>query len=1066
MPLNKVALIANITTDMPDNSSYEITAADVRDNILDMVDTTFDIPGDSTRSYSLTVNQGLSTTAAVSVTGTLMISAGTATQAPVRLASGTNLTTPVAGAIEFDGTNLYYTKSSGPTRTTLASTTLYDVYVNWTGRCLTNSSGNCVLNWESQELRRMDGDVVVDWQDQLLYHQDGSTSIDWENCITYDINTNTSINWTDRLMSDASGVDSINWEDRTATDTGNTLSLDWNSRLANDSDAVTSLDWQTRYLADTAGFESIDWEERKAIDANGDTSIDWDNRILWDTYNAHAITYNTGLVGIGSGTSSKKLHVFATADSDGIMVENSYAGQLGPTVTLFHKSASPTGSDTVGRMIFNGRDSALNTHTYAEVHVDAIDTQNLNEQGMVTFKVSNSGNLVDALIIHEDGNVGIGDIHPGKKLNVYSAMAGDGICIENVNSGNSGATLDIYHNSANPTGSDTTGSITFSGENSSGAKKTYAQMRNVITSAVSGTERGELILSSMVAGTARDKISVSSGVLLDNSGGTSANWESRLLSDSSSVSSVNYSSRTLHDSAGNAGVNWEDHVLYDYAGGYSVDWENHWLVDANAVTMLNWSDGKVAIGPGTPISRAHIFATGATDGLTVENSNTGNSGALLDIYHNSTSPAASDEIALINLNAKDSGGNKTTYGQVKSIISSTTNNSEAGQMLFSSIKSGALTESFRINETATLALAAGDTTRAPIKFTSGTNLTTPVAGSMEFDGTNLYITQTSGPTRQTISLGASGSYVPTSRIINTTAPMTGTGSLSADLTLGMPAAATAASGYLTSTDWNTFNNKAPTASPTFTGTITLPGSSQIGSTGTIGIGTAALSYAGLVVGGQDIWCIGSNVRFLFGQDTSTYSTFQWDTSASKLHILGNGNLANSTAAITIPFVAGQASLVGINQNTPTATLDVTCNRSNTTQVTKVQTTQASGDPVVENTIQQKIATTNNTQQFATITSTTSNYTYLIKSTVVARRTSGASGAAGDSASYELSAQFNNTSGTLTKASPTLKTEIWENQTGWDADLDASGTSIRLAVSGATSNDITWHSTTRIYPLGS
>jgi hypothetical protein len=79
---------------------------------------------------------------------------------------------------------------------------------------------------------------------------------------------------------------------------------------------------------------------------------------------------------------------------------------------------------------------------------------------------------------------------------------------------------------------------------------------------------------------------------------------------------------------------------------------------------------------------------------------------------------------------------------------------------------------------------------------------------------------------------------------------------------------------------------------------------------------------------------------------------------------------------------------------------------------------------------------------------------------------GASGAAGDSASYELSAQFNNISGTLTKASPTLKTEVWESQTGWDADLDVSGTSIRLAVSGATSNDITWHATTKIYPLGS
>ena len=49
--------------------------------------------------------------------------------------------------------------------------------------------------------------------------------------------------------------------------------------------------------------------------------------------------------------------------------------------------------------------------------------------------------------------------------------------------------------------------------------------------------------------------------------------------------------------------------------------------------------------------------------------------------------------------------------------------------------------------------------------------------------------------------------VPTTRTISTTAPLTGGGDLSANRTLSMPAATTSANGYLTSTDWNTFNNK-------------------------------------------------------------------------------------------------------------------------------------------------------------------------------------------------------------------------------------------------------------------
>jgi len=55
--------------------------------------------------------------------------------------------------------------------------------------------------------------------------------------------------------------------------------------------------------------------------------------------------------------------------------------------------------------------------------------------------------------------------------------------------------------------------------------------------------------------------------------------------------------------------------------------------------------------------------------------------------------------------------------------------------------------------TAYLHLKAGTATAntAPLKFTSGTNLTTAEAGAMEWDGTSLYITQTTGPTRKTLA---------------------------------------------------------------------------------------------------------------------------------------------------------------------------------------------------------------------------------------------------------------------------------------------------------------------------
>src|SRR6266851_7415308 len=49
--------------------------------------------------------------------------------------------------------------------------------------------------------------------------------------------------------------------------------------------------------------------------------------------------------------------------------------------------------------------------------------------------------------------------------------------------------------------------------------------------------------------------------------------------------------------------------------------------------------------------------------------------------------------------------------------------------------------------------------------------------------------------------------VPVTRLINTTSPLTGGGNLSADRTIAIPAATSSVNGYLTSTDWTTFNGK-------------------------------------------------------------------------------------------------------------------------------------------------------------------------------------------------------------------------------------------------------------------
>jgi hypothetical protein len=63
---------------------------------------------DTSESKSITYSEILSNTDTMT-NKTIEFSAGTVSAAPIQLTSGTNLTTPVAGAIEFDGTNFYIT---------------------------------------------------------------------------------------------------------------------------------------------------------------------------------------------------------------------------------------------------------------------------------------------------------------------------------------------------------------------------------------------------------------------------------------------------------------------------------------------------------------------------------------------------------------------------------------------------------------------------------------------------------------------------------------------------------------------------------------------------------------------------------------------------------------------------------------------------------------------------------------------------------------------------------------------------------------------------------------------
>ena len=128
------------------------------------------------------------------------------------------------------------------------------------------------------------------------------------------------------------------------------------------------------------------------------------------------------------------------------------------------------------------------------------------------------------------------------------------------------------------------------------------------------------------------------------------------------------------------------------------------------------------------------------------------------------------------------------------------------------------------------------------------------------------------------ALYSNGSLLVTS--VTGTAPVVSSGGNTP--AISMAAATTSVSGYLTSTDWNTFNGKSPAA-----------GSSSITTTGTVTSGTWSASF-GAVSGANLTSITGGNVTGTVANATAAV-TFSSTTQNSQFNSLGVGTAGSTTS---------------------------------------------------------------------------------------------------------------------------------------------------------------------------
>ena len=145
--------------------------------------------------------------------------------------------------------------------------------------------------------------------------------------------------------------------------------------------------------------------------------------------------------------------------------------------------------------------------------------------------------------------------------------------------------------------------------------------------------------------------------------------------------------------------------------------------------------------------------------------------------------------------------------------------------------------------------------------------------------------------------------------VSATSPVTSTGG--ATPTIAIPAATTSASGYLTSTDWNTFNGKG-------SGTVTSVAALTLGTTGTDLSSTVATGTTTPVITLQVPTASASNRGALSAADWTTFNNKGSGTVTSASVVSANGFAGTVATATTTPAITISTSITGVLKGNGTA----------------------------------------------------------------------------------------------------------------------------------------------------
>ncbi len=184
---------------------------------------------------------------------------------------------------------------------------------------------------------------------------------------------------------------------------------------------------------------------------------------------------------------------FGSTAAPGLVLTTASGGTGGPDLYLYHNSATPAASDTVGSIYFSGRDSAANLQSYGRIVSTIIDPTSASEDSSLDFRVI-SGGAVGLLTALTLGTTVSADAVFGHQFNFgttdYATLE-----LVSTSSGVGGAQIGFFQDSASPLASDDIANFSFSGRDSASNIQQYGSMAWQIGDPTSGSEDSDVRLA-------------------------------------------------------------------------------------------------------------------------------------------------------------------------------------------------------------------------------------------------------------------------------------------------------------------------------------------------------------------------------------------------------------------------------------------------------------------------------------------------------------------------------------------------------------------------------------------